>query len=182
MVDVVLVLLLGGAFLFGFFQGVIRGVLSIAAWFVVFIVAANLSEPVGTWLNGQWVQFSPGYNLMLAFGMVALLLFALAFVLIQLGTRNTATLSRHPLLDDVLGGLLGLTLAVLLLAALIVVLESHYATVTPVAAAQDAAWSAELYRTLQGSAVSQLVRDLAVPALGAIMEFALPANVRAVMR
>jgi uncharacterized membrane protein required for colicin V production len=182
MVDIILVLLLGGAFLLGFFQGVIRGLLSIAAWFVAFIVAANLSEPVGDWLNGQWVQFTPEYNRMLAFGIVALLLFAIAEVLIQFGTRNTATLSRYPLLDDVLGGVLGMVLGVLLLAGMIVVLDSFYASTDAVATAQDAASTAQLYRTVQDSAISQLVRDSIVPGLGVVLELLIPGHVRAVMR
>jgi uncharacterized membrane protein required for colicin V production len=181
MADVVIVLLLGGAFLVGFFQGVIRGLLFIAAWFVAFVVAANLRGPVGDWLSGQWLQFSPPYNAMLAFGILAILIFGTAIVVIQFGTRSVTTLSRYPLLDDVLGGLLGVAVALLILAAAIVVLGTFY-TAAPAAGPGDGEWTAQLYRTLEGSAIGQLIRGSLIPGLGAVLDILLPDDVRNVMR
>jgi uncharacterized membrane protein required for colicin V production len=181
MADVIIVLLLGGAFLLGFFQGVIRGLLAIAAWFVAFVLAANLRAPVGDWLSDQWLQYTPAYNAMLAFGAVALVLFVTAIIVIQVGTRGVATLSRYPLLDDVIGGLLGVALAFLLLAALIVVLMSFYAAGPTPGAVENTEWTADLYRTLENSAIGRLIRDSLVPGLGAALNVLLPGDIRNVM-
>jgi uncharacterized membrane protein required for colicin V production len=182
MTDVIIVLLLGGAFLLGFFQGVIRSLLAIAAWFVAFVLAANLRGPVGDWLSGQWLQYTPAYNAMVAFGVVALVIFVTAVIVIQVGTRGVATFSRYPLLDDVIGGLLGIVLAVLLLAALIVVLASFYAAGPTSGGIENTEWTAGLHRTLQDSAIGRLVRDSLVPGLGAVLSVLLPEDIRNVMR
>jgi len=39
--DIVLILLLGGGFLVGFFQGMVRGLLAIGAWAVAFVLGAT---------------------------------------------------------------------------------------------------------------------------------------------
>jgi hypothetical protein len=160
----------------------VRGLLSIAAWFLAFIVGANVSRPVGDWLAGQWTQLSPAYNDMLAFGGATLIVFVLAEAAIQLGTRSSASVTRYALIEDLVAGLLGVALAVLLLAGTVVVLASFYATGQLAGAAQDMAWSADLHRALSDSAIARALDASLVPGLGAVLGFVLPDDIRLVMR
>jgi hypothetical protein len=67
-VDIVLVLIIAGAFVVGFLWGVIRSLLMLAAWFVVFVLAAILSVPFGDYLSNQWNSYSADWNHMAASG------------------------------------------------------------------------------------------------------------------
>ncbi len=66
-VDIVLVLIIAGAFVLGFLWGVIRSLLMLAAWFVVFVLSAILSVPLGDYLSNQWNTYSSDWNHMAAF-------------------------------------------------------------------------------------------------------------------
>ncbi len=57
--DRVMLLVLAGGFVLGFFQGVIRGVLAIGAWAVSFLVGANLRDPAVGYLASQWTNLTP---------------------------------------------------------------------------------------------------------------------------
>jgi uncharacterized membrane protein required for colicin V production len=103
--DVVLLLIIGGSFLLGFLWGVVRSLLMLAAWFVVFIVSAYLSEPVGNYLSGQWNNLDRGYVHMVAFGLLYGAGLIVAVILVWQGTRGSQGLTRFAFLDDLVGGL-----------------------------------------------------------------------------
>src|SRR3954467_13954993 len=96
--DILLLLILAGAFLIGFFWGVIRGLLALAAELVVFLLSAHLASPFAEWLGQQWTNFSADYVHMLAWLILFAFLFTLSLVLVQLGVRTGRDLSRWPLL------------------------------------------------------------------------------------
>jgi len=175
--DVLLLLIVAGAFLFGFFWGVIRGLLGLAAFFVVFVLSAHLSEPVGDYLTRQWTQYTPAYDHMLAWFLVFTLIYALTLVLITIGTRGSQDLSRYPLVDDVVGALLGVSLAILCVAAVITILRTFFGPFAP-ASGHGAEWTADLYRGLLGSTFGGQIADSVVPGLIALVSALLPASVR----
>jgi uncharacterized membrane protein required for colicin V production len=175
--DVLLLLIVAGAFLFGFFWGVVRGLLGLAGFVVVFVLSAHLSEPVGDYLAAQWTGYIPTYNHMLAYLIVFVLLYTLTLVLITIGTRGSQDLSRYPLVDDVVGALLGASLAILVIAAVIAILKTFFGPVPP-AAGQGVEWTATAYRALLGSTFGGQIADSVVPALVALLGILLPASVR----
>jgi uncharacterized membrane protein required for colicin V production len=174
--DILLVLVLAGAFLVGFFWGVLRGLLGLAAWIVAFLLAAHMSGPAGNFLQDQWRNFSPEYVHMLAFLLTFGVLFILALLLIQLGTHGSQDLSRYPLVDDILGGLLGAALAVLVVAAVIGILRTFY---EPVAASSNAAeWTTNLYTALRSSTIGGQITSGVVPVMNSLLDPLLPGSVR----
>lgn len=175
--DVLLLLIVAGAFLFGFFWGVIRGLLGLAGFLVVFVLSAHLSGPVGDYLTAQWTQYSAGYDHMLAFLLVFALLYTVTLVLITIGTRGSQDLSRYPLVDDLVGALLGACLAFLCVAAVIAILKTSYGEFAP-AEGQGAEWTANLYRALLGSTFGGQIAASVVPALVALVGALLPAGIR----
>lgn len=175
--DVLLLLVLGGAFLIGFFWGVVRGLIALAAWLVVFLLSAHLSGPVGDYLTNQWRNFSPEYVHMLAWLVCFGVLFAIALVLIQIGTRGgSQDLSRYPLLDDLVGGLLAVGLAVLAIAAIMAIMRTFY---EPQAVSVTAAeWNAHLYTALKTSTIGGQIAINLVPLIGSLLSPLLPSNIR----
>jgi uncharacterized membrane protein required for colicin V production len=175
--DVLLLLIVAGAFLFGFFWGVVRGLLGLAGFVVVFVLSAHLSEPVGDYLTAQWTQYRPDYDHMLAYFLVFALLYTLTLILITIGTRGSQDLSRYPLVDDVVGALLGACLAILCVAAVITILKTFYGPFAP-PNGQGAEWTANLYRALLGSTFGGQISNAVVPALVTVLGAVLPASVR----
>jgi uncharacterized membrane protein required for colicin V production len=175
--DVLLLLIVAGAFLFGFFWGVMRGLLGLAGFFVVFVLSAHLSEPVGDYLAAQWTGYTAAYDHMLAYFIVFTLLYTLTLILITIGTRGSQDLSRYPLVDDVVGALLGACLAILCVAAVIAILKTFYGPFAP-PSGQGAEWTANLYRALLGSTFGGQISDAVVPVLITVLGAVLPASVR----
>jgi uncharacterized membrane protein required for colicin V production len=181
-VDIVLLLILAGAFILGFFQGVIRGLLAIGAWAVAFLLAANLRDPVGGYLASQWTNLSVDYVHMLAFGLMAILTLAVLLVLIQVGTRGPKGVTSMPLLDDLMAGLLGVVLAVLIMAATSVTLGTFYRPSAPGGALIEAEWSVRLYAFLIDSTVGSTPIGLVTPLMDLLFGWLTPQVVRDAMR
>jgi uncharacterized membrane protein required for colicin V production len=175
--DILLLLIVAGAFLFGFFWGVIRGLLGLAGFFIVFVLSAYVSQPVGDFLAQQWTQYPASYDHMLANLLVFAVFYTLTLVAITLGTRGTHDLSRFRLVDDVLGALLGASLAVLSVAAVTAILRTFYGPFAP-PSGQGAEWTANVYRALLGSTFGGQISDSVVPAIVALIGGLLPADIR----
>lgn len=176
--DIVLLLLIAGAFLVGFFWGVIRGLLALAAWVVVFVVAAYLATPLGDYLSGQWSQFGVKFNHTLGFGIAAAVLYVVVLVLIQFTTRGAQDVSRFPVLDDLVGGFLGVLIAVLVFAGTIMVLRTAYGPAATVGPGLGPAWMADLYRALVDSTIGSRINEGLVPGLNSILGPLLPPDIR----
>ena len=124
-VDLVLILLIAGGFVVGFFRGAIRQLTSIGALLVSFLLAAYLAGPLGGWLHDQAPTYSISYSTFLAFGASFVLLVTAGALLFQVAGADMA-ISRNALLDDVVGGLLGGVLVVLVLSSLLIILDNYF--------------------------------------------------------
>ena len=178
-IDVLLLLLLAGGFVLGFFRGIVRQLLALGAWLVVFLAAAHLRLPVGDWLARNSTEFSFDYAQMLAFTAIFLALVAAALLLVELGGSGSA-LTRHPLLDDSLGGLGGLLLAVLIAAGITVALDSYYA-VNVAPAPGEVGWLRDVHEGLTESVLAAPLREWVIRPLGAWLAPILPSDIRVVM-
>jgi uncharacterized membrane protein required for colicin V production len=175
--DILLLLIIAGAFLIGFFWGVLRGLLALAAWAVVFVLSAHLSGPLGDYLTNQWRNFSPEYDHMLAYLILFGLLFALSMVLIQIGVRESQDLTRYQLFEDVLSGLLLSGVALLVTAAVMAILGTFYGSQP--AAAAGAQWTADLQLALKDSTLGGQLAGSLVPMLEVLLGPLVPDNIRA---
>ncbi|HEY7598707.1 MAG TPA: CvpA family protein [Candidatus Limnocylindrales bacterium] len=178
-VDILLVLLLIGGFVLGFFRGLIRQLLALGVWLIAFVGAAHLRVPLGDWLDASSTQFSTAYSYMLAFAIVYLIVFAAALVLVELGGAGSA-LTSHPLIDDAAGGALGLLVALLLVAGLVLALDSFFLP-TPTPQAGEVSWLRDIHRDLGSSAVVEILREWLIRPLGVLLGPLLPAEIRALM-
>lgn len=179
--DILLVLIIGGAALIGFFWGVLRMLLLLAGWVVVFIAAAYVADPLGRYLASQWTSLGAAFNYMAAFGIAYALGFILAIILVLTTTRGAQDLTRFPLLDDFAGAASGAAIAVLALAGLVVILRTFYGDTAP-GVGMGLDWTLSLYRGLVESVIGRDIARTLVPVLGTVLGPVLPAAVRSAMR
>ena len=125
LVDLAIVIVLFGAFVVGAMQGAIRRILGIISIVFAFLVSANLRDPVGGYLAAQWQQYPAGYDHLLAFGILFCALTIGFSVLIQGFYKRTELSAAHPVIDDVVGGLLGLLEAFIVLTIVVIILGSY---------------------------------------------------------
>ncbi len=175
--DVVLVLLLAGGFVLGFFRGVIRQLLLFAAWAVIFVIAAYLRVPLGEWLASSSPQFSGEYPVMLSFLALFGTLFVGALLLVEFGGGGSS-LTRHPLIDDVLGGLMGLAIAAVFIASIIVILNSYFLRAGATPQAGELSWLRDIHSALDESVVAQVIREWIVRGMSFVLGPLLPADLR----
>jgi uncharacterized membrane protein required for colicin V production len=169
--DVGIFLGLFAMFILGFMQGPIRRLLGILALVFAFLLAANLRDPFGDWLGGYWTQFSRQYVHQIAFLVLFGVGSAVLTVLIQGFYKRTEILSDHPAVEELLGGAFGMLEGVVVIALVVVILDStpdtgHYgAEVAQLRQVQD---------LVDGSSLCAFVRDVLVPPFVHIFGIALP--------
>ena len=176
-VDIGLLVFLALAFLLGVFRGAVRQLIALGAFLVTFVVAAYLRPPIADWLAGQQTQFTREYVEMMAFLLAFVVLFSFCLLIIEIG-GNTIHLTSRVAVDEILGGLLALGVAVLVLGALVIVLESYYAHPIPGGAEQELIRG--LHLAFQRSAIIDALRHSLVPGLLALLGPLLPPQIRAI--
>ncbi len=98
----------------------------------------------------------------------------------DIGTRGPMGVTSKPMLDDLIGGVLGVLLVVLVIAAAITVLGTFYGT-APTAGEDELGVTGQLYRAVAGSGVARAIGDSVVPLLGTLLGAFVPQAVRDAM-
>jgi uncharacterized membrane protein required for colicin V production len=178
--DIVLVLIIAGAFVVGFLWGVVRSLLMLAGWLAVFLLSALLSVPVGDYLTTQWSAYDTHWDHMAAFAILYVAGLVFTAILIWIGIKGAQGLSKYRLLDDVVSGAIMGIVALLGIAGVIVILASAYrgslgfSVIGP-------DWTREMYQSLLDSRIGDALTRTVIPVLGTLLGPLLPAYVRQVM-
>ncbi len=174
-VDILLLIFLALAFLLGVLRGAVRQLIAVGAWLVTFVVAAYLRSAVADWLATQQAQLSREYLEMFGFLIAFVVLFSICLLIIEIG-GSTIQLTSRALVDEILGGLLALGVAVLVLGALLIVLDSYYAHPIPGGTEQELVRG--LHLAFQRSAIIDALHRSLVPGLLALLGPLLPTQIR----
>lgn len=172
-VDLLLALLLAGAFVLGYYEGAGRALLAILAWVFSFILAATLRAPLGDRLATYWTSFSVDYTLMLAFLIAYVAALVVCGVIIVGLTKRQALLPDSAVLDPLLGGLVALVAGVLILAGLIAGLDSVYRA-APGFGTSDLPALSSLNTLLSQSAIGRFIDGNVVPSIVTLLGPFLP--------
>ena len=124
-VDLALLIGFGVFFFMGVAQGAIRRLIGIGSMLFAFVVAGNVRDSAGDFLAGNWTQFDREYNRLLAFVIIFVVVTAASTILTQGFYKRTEISADHPIIDDVVGGLLGLAQGFVLLLFVVVILNSY---------------------------------------------------------
>jgi uncharacterized membrane protein required for colicin V production len=178
--DLVIALVLLAMFIVGYAQGVVRRILGIAAILFSLVVGALLRQPLGMYLSNEWTTIVPSYSYMVAFGAVFVATAVTISIGIQISYRPAPLFPRYPVLDEILGGLLGVFEGILILIAILLILDPYY-TLPDV---KDHAGIGEfgLLRTVHGlldtSLTAAILRHNVIPAFLAIFGLLIPQDVK----
>jgi uncharacterized membrane protein required for colicin V production len=179
LVDLIVVTALFGMFLLGFAQGAIRRLLGILTITFSFFLAAQLQVPVGTFLIQYWHQFPPGYAEMIGF-LTVFGAAVIAFALITQGTYSRVhVFATHPVVDEVLGGILGLVQGGLLLVFGMIILDQFFLHGSPIADPAELPLLRDVWTAVNGAVTGGLVHHQLIPGLINVAGLLLPDGLRA---
>jgi uncharacterized membrane protein required for colicin V production len=173
-VDIVILLGFLAALLLGVMQGAIRRILGIVSIVLAFLVAANLRDTLGDYLAQNWRQFDLEYNRLLAFSIAFSVGVVISSVVIQGFYKRAEIYAKHPIVDDVVGGLLGLAQGILLLIVAVVIFDS---SVLPSAQSGDVSQLRYAHDLIVNqSHIADAIRHAVAPSFVHIFSFLLPSD------
>jgi uncharacterized membrane protein required for colicin V production len=182
--DLVILLALMAMFVVGYAQGVIRRLLGIAAVIFAIVLGSYLRAPLGGYLSNEWSSIDNSYSFMVAFGAVFLATWITLSIGIQITYRPAPLFQKYPVLDEILGGLLGVLEGFLILIALILILDPYFTQ--PKVREEIGLGEFTLLRTLfeflDKSLTADILRHSAIPAILAVFGFLFPQDVRDAFR
>ena len=177
--DLVIFLALTAMFVIGYAQGLVRRLLGTGAIVFSIVLGAMLRPPLGDYLQQQWTGLEPAYSHMVAFTAIFLASAVTLSLAIQLTYRPAPLLTRYPVLDEILGGLVGVVEGIIILIALLLILDPYYTLPT----VQDNIGAGEftLLRTvhdlLDETWTAAFLRDGVIPPLLSVFGFIFPADI-----
>ena len=178
--DIVVVLALLGMFIVGYAQGVVRRLLGIAAILFAIVFGAYLRAPLGAYLADQWTTIDERYSFMVAFG-GAFAATAIALSIgIQITYRPAPLFQKYPVLDEILGGLLGVLEGIIILIALMLILDPYFTqpSVRETAGLGEFGLLRTLFGFMDTSLIVDILRHSALPAIVGIFGFLFPQDIR----
>lgn len=177
-IDLLVFFALFGMFILGFMQGIIRRLLGMAAILLALLVGAQVRGPLGSFLAQNWTQYPAEYNAMIAFGSVFLAGSIGVSIVIQVFFRPVPLFAKYPVIDEILGGVLGLIEGALILAAFFIVTDPFFLTVGQTARGTEFPFVREIHGALNDSITATVVRDRIVPFIFLLLGAAFPAAVK----
>jgi len=177
--DLLFIFVLFAAFILGWVQGTIRRLLGIASILFSFLLAANLREPLGSFFAENWTQFPAEYAYMLAF-LIVFVVGAVAFSLVIQGFYKRQELfANATIVDEVLGGILGIVQALLIFGCLIVILDSYYQVPGIATDPQELPFLESFFNAYTDSGIADAFRTILIPAFFALFGWLIPNDIEA---
>jgi len=182
--DLVIFLALLGMFIVGYAQGVIRRLLGIAAILFAIVLGSYLRAPLGAYLANQWTNIDDTYSFMVAFGAVFAATAITLSIGIQITYRPAPLFQKYPVLDEILGGILGVLEGFIILIAVVLILDPYYTQpkVRETVGIGEFTALRTLFGFLDTSFVVDILRHSVIPAILSVVGFLFPQDVRDVFR
>ena len=177
--DLLFVFFVCGFFLAGFVQGTLRRLIGLGILVVSILFALNLRDPLGSWLGGYWTQYPKEYSTMLAFGVSFVVIYLGASIVAQVFYKRTQLFKRSTLIDELIGGALGVLQAVLLVGAMIMILDSFFRIPGIAPGTNEIGILRDIFRFYDPSQAAILFRDVLIPAFLTLFAWITPAGLRA---
>jgi uncharacterized membrane protein required for colicin V production len=178
--DLIFILFLFGMFVLGFIQGTIRRLLGLASMLFSFLLAANLREPLGTFLAANWNQFPDEYAVMLGF-LIVFIAATIAFTLVIQGFYHRQPLfEKATVVDEILGGLLGVVQGVFFIGCILVILDSFFLNPLIPEDPQELPFLRAFWDFMTNSQTAAILRDTLIPAFYTVFGLLIPDSLEAI--
>jgi uncharacterized membrane protein required for colicin V production len=176
--DLLVVFWLAAMFILGFIQGTIRRLLGIAAILFSFLFAANVREPLGDFLGRNWTHLPPQYSEMIGFGLVFVAASIAFTIVIQAFYRKVPLFEKYTVVDELLGGVLGIVQGLLILIAMIVILDSAFEIPDMPRTSNELPFLRQIHESYDGSATGTFMRERVIPVFFALLGLFIPDELR----
>jgi uncharacterized membrane protein required for colicin V production len=178
LVDVLIALFLMGMFVLGYIQGAVRRAVGILTMTFSFFLAAQLQQSLGSYFADHWTQYPQQYSFMLAF----LIIFAASFLALSLvvqGTyRKVELFARYPVLDEILGGALGVAEGLLFILFITIAMDGYF-LLRLAPDPDELPFFRDLWTAIDGSQFGTALHTTVIPGFIALFGVLLPEAVRA---
>jgi uncharacterized membrane protein required for colicin V production len=178
--DLLILLALLAMFVVGYAQGVVRRLLGIAAILFSLFLALQLRQPLGDYLSREWSTITQSYSYMVAFGAVFVASAVTISLGIQLAYRPAPLFEKYPVLDELLGGILGVLEGIIILVAIFLILDPHYTLpeVRETIGAGEFTFLRTVHELLDETLTAEIVRHNVIPAFFSVFGFLFAQDIR----
>ena len=176
--DLLIVLALMAMFILGFIQGTVRRLLGIGSIIFSFLVAAQLRGPLGDFLAQNWTQFPEQYSRMIAMGSVfvaATLGFTIA---LQVFYKVVPLFQKYPVVDEILGGTLGVIQGLVIIGCVIMILDPFYRLQSAPKFSGEMGLLRTIFEAYDQSGTANVLRTQIIPGVIAIIGALIPQDVK----
>ena len=172
-------MLLVAAFIAGYLQGTVRGLLGIAVIVFSLILAAQIRGPFGDFLAGNWTQFPADYSRMLAFALVFVVATFAFVIIVENFYERSPVMPRYPLVDPILGGVLGVIEGGIGIGAVVMILDSYFRGAGLVLNPNELLFLCDFHHAIDVSQAAKIYRHDLIPGFFLILGGFIPEDVRA---
>lgn len=176
--DVFVFLYLFGFFIIGFAQGSIRRLLGIASIIFAFFLAAQVQVPLGDFLARSWRQFPAVYGEMIGFLVLFIISVVIFSIVIQGNYHRAEVFAKYPIVEEIIGGLLGILQGLLILMFITIILDQFFLLSTYPTDPDELPFLRDIWVAINGSGTGQLLHTEVIPRFVSFCALVLPSAVR----
>ena len=176
--DVFVFLYLFAFFILGFAQGSIRRVLGIASIIFAFFLAAQVQVPLGDFLARSWRQFPGVYGEMIGFLVLFIVAVVIFSVVIQGNYHRAEVFAKYPIVEELIGGLLGILQGLLILMFITIILDQFFLLTTYPTDPDELPFLRDIWVAINGSGTGHLLHTELIPRFVSFCALVLPSTVR----
>lgn len=177
--DLLFLLFLFGMFVLGYIQGSVRRLVGTLSFIFSFFLAALLSVPFGSFLKSYWTNYPDQYSEMLAFLTIFVAAIVAFFLVIQGTYTKTALFAKWPVVDEIVGGLVGVAQGFLLLMFLTIILDQYFLYYPATSTVEEVPLLRGFWEAVNGSSVGALLHQTVIPNFVSLFGFLLPEYIKA---
>jgi uncharacterized membrane protein required for colicin V production len=179
-VDILIFLFLFGMFILGYVQGSIRRVLGILSITFSFFLAMLLNDAwLGQFLAQNWTQYPKEYSIMIGY-LVIFVAGVGATTLVMQGTyRKAEVFAKYPVVDEILGGVLGVVQGFLFLLFITIILDQYFLYTNLPKDENELGILRDIWNAINSSEFGRILHETVIPAFLNLTAFLIPSEVRA---
>ena len=177
-VDILIVLFLFGMFILGYAQGAIRRLIGILSITFSFFLALQLNAFwLGGFLSQNWTQYPTEYSEMIGYLVIFFAAVIALFLVVQGTYTKTEVFAKYPIVDEILGGILGVVQGALFLLFITILLDQYYLHTGIPKDDDELGILRDIWNAINLSETGRILHQNVIPAFLGIVSFLVPAKV-----
>jgi len=174
-VDILVVLFLFGMFILGYAQGAIRRLIGILSITFSFFLALQLNAFwLGGFLSQNWTQYPNEYSVMIGYLVIFFAAVVALFLVVQGTYTKAEVFAKYPIVDEILGGILGVVQGALFLLFITILLDQYYLHTGIPKDDDELAVLRDIWNAINGSETGRILHESVIPAFLGIVSFLVP--------